>query len=144
MHSSPPLHGLQLADCFGPGCPVSMRYGLWKKHEALPEVFDTRAESPTQARQGSFGDWAHCALFSIVQMGRDSPLRPELIEAIFYLSLALPGDSMIFDMEPWLVELCRSRQTCFWGSNLWTRQRISPQPSTTRAESTAALLPWQM
>ncbi|CAE7736321.1 RH35 [Symbiodinium microadriaticum] len=53
-------------------------YGLWKKHEALPEVFDTRAESPTQAR--------------------DSPLRPELIEAIFYLSLALPGDSMIFDM----------------------------------------------
>ncbi|CAE7041706.1 Edem2 [Symbiodinium natans] len=53
-------------------------YGLWKKHDALPEVFDTRAESPTQAR--------------------DSPLRPELIEAIFYLSLALPGDSMIFDM----------------------------------------------
>ena len=27
-----------------------LRYSLWKKHDALPEVFDTRAESPTQAR----------------------------------------------------------------------------------------------
>ena len=43
-------------------------------------------------------------------MGRDSPLRPELIEAIFYLSLALPGDSMIFDMETRLVEFCTSQQ----------------------------------
>ena len=55
-----------------------LRYSLWKKHDALPEVFDTRAESPTAAR--------------------DSPLRPELIEAIFYLSLALPGDAMVFEM----------------------------------------------
>ena len=53
-------------------------YSLWKKHDSLPEVFDTRAESPTQAR--------------------DSPLRPELIEAIFYLSLALPGDKQVFEM----------------------------------------------
>ena len=29
---------------------------------------------------------------------RDSPLRPELIEAIFYLSLAMPGDVVVFEM----------------------------------------------
>lgn len=73
-------------------------YSLWKKHDALPEVFDTRAESPTQAR--------------------DSPLRPELIEAIFYLSLALPGDAMVFEMAKSIATAIdeQSRVSCGFAS----------------------------
>ncbi|CAJ1348120.1 unnamed protein product [Effrenium voratum] len=73
-------------------------YSLWKKHDALPEVFDTRAESPTQAR--------------------DSPLRPELIEAIFYLSLALPGDAMVFEMSKSIATAIdeQSRVACGFAS----------------------------
>jgi len=53
-------------------------HGIWRKHRALPEVFDTRTEEPTAAR--------------------DSPLRPELIEALYYLSQALPGDPEILSI----------------------------------------------
>lgn len=74
------------------------RYSLWKKHDSLPEVFDTRAESPTQAR--------------------DSPLRPELIEAIFYLSLALPGDLQVFEMARSIAQAIdeQSRVACGFAS----------------------------
>ena len=60
-----------------------------------------------QARPGTwhltFFDWKNHpispGLPSIFPLEiRDSPLRPELIEAIFYLSLALPGDAMVFEM----------------------------------------------
>ncbi|CAK9013503.1 unnamed protein product [Durusdinium trenchii] len=69
-------------------------YSLWKKHDALPEVYDTRSQSPTQAR--------------------DSPLRPELIEAIFYLSLALPGDAAVFEMARSMADAIdeQSRVSC--------------------------------
>merc|ERR1719410_1974162 len=59
-------------------------YGLWSKHGALPEVYDTKAEAPTAAR--------------------DSPLRPELIEAVFYLSMALPGDPAVSGMVEGFVK----------------------------------------
>lgn len=41
------------------GFLIACRYSLWKKHDALPEVFDTRAESPTQARLAAQCAMAH-------------------------------------------------------------------------------------
>ena len=51
---APELRFLCLSVCTQNECTVVqllLRYSLWKKHDALPEVFDTRAESPTQARR---------------------------------------------------------------------------------------------
>ncbi|CAE8581467.1 unnamed protein product [Polarella glacialis] len=73
-------------------------FGLWKKHDALPEVFDTRSEAPTTAR--------------------DSPLRPELIEAVFYLSVAMPGDSLVFQIAKEMATALdsQSRVACGFAS----------------------------
>ncbi|CAJ1394548.1 unnamed protein product [Effrenium voratum] len=48
----------------------------------------------------------------------DSPLRPELIEAIFYLSLALPGDAMVFEMSKSIATAIdeQSRVACGFAS----------------------------
>ena len=69
-------------------------YGLWTRHGALPEVVDTKTEQPTNFR--------------------DSPLRPELIEAVFYLSQALPEDPVVFDMAQNMVSAldAQSRVKC--------------------------------
>mmetsp|Transcript_820 Transcript_820/g.2408 ORF Transcript_820/g.2408 Transcript_820/m.2408 type:complete len:547 (-) Transcript_820:188-1828(-) len=69
-------------------------YGLWLKHGALPEVFDTKTEAPTSVR--------------------DSPLRPELAEAVFYLSLAMPDDPTIFGIAKNLITAlnAQSRVEC--------------------------------
>lgn len=73
-------------------------YELWGKHKALPEVFDTKTEAPTNAR--------------------DSPLRPELIEAIFYLSRAMPDDPFVFRMAKEIANAIndQSRVTCGFAS----------------------------
>jgi len=73
-------------------------YGLWMKHGALPEVYDTKTEAPTTAR--------------------DSPLRPELVEALFYLSLALPGDPTVFRIARSIVSALdsQSRVECGFAS----------------------------
>eukprot|EP00928_Gymnodinium_smaydae_P008199 TRINITY_DN12980_c0_g1_i4.p1 TRINITY_DN12980_c0_g1~~TRINITY_DN12980_c0_g1_i4.p1 ORF type:complete len:814 (+),score=131.31 TRINITY_DN12980_c0_g1_i4:153-2594(+) len=73
-------------------------FSLWSKYEALPEVFDTKTEAPTQAR--------------------DSPLRPELIEAMYYLSRALPDDPEILKMATKIARALKnqSRVKCGYAS----------------------------
>lgn len=53
-----------------------------------------KGRTPPDRVAGLVGAWA----LTPWSVARDSPLRPELIEAIFYLSLALPGDAAVFEM----------------------------------------------
>lgn len=87
-----------LGDVAGGLRTVLYWFGIWKKYQALPDVFDTKTEAPTAAK--------------------DSPLRPELAEAIFYLSLALPDDPQLIRMAASLAAALdmQSRVTCGFAS----------------------------